>query len=265
MNHIEKLKDLIEGARSIVFFGGAGVSTESGIPDFRSEKGLYKAQQEYGRSPETMISHSFFLENPDVFFHYYKENLLYPAAKPNAAHLGLAAIEKAGKAVSIVTQNIDGLHQVAGSSTVFELHGSVHRNYCLDCGAKYDLAYVLNPAHCESKIGGREDKNRGNSRSTTYVPYCEKCGGPVRPDVVLYEEGLDDDTVSCAVTAIRQADLLIVGGTSLVVYPAAGFLNYFRGDHLALINMSETGMDSRADLVIRQPIGEVFSEMNLLL
>jgi NAD-dependent deacetylase len=253
MNDIEKLKSLIDGAGNIVFFGGAGVSTESGIPDFRSEKGLYKAQQEYGRSPEAMISHSFFMTNPDVFFHYYKENMIYPEARPNAAHLGLAQIEKDGGAISIVTQNIDGLHQAAGSATVYELHGSVHRNYCLECGAKYDLAYVLDPAHCGSRVG-----------NTTYVPYCEKCGGMVRPDVVLYEEGLDDDTVSGATHAIRQADLLIVGGTSLVVYPAAGFLNYFRGNALALINMSETGVDSRADLVIRRPIGEVFMEMQQL-
>jgi NAD-dependent deacetylase len=281
MNEIEKLKGLIGGARNLVFFGGAGVSTESGIPDFRSEKGLYKAQQEYGRSPEAMISHSFFMTNPDVFFHYYKENMLYPEAQPNAAHLGLAQIEKDGKAIGIVTQNIDGLHQAAGSATVYELHGSVHRNYCLDCGAKYDLAYVLDPAHCvfqsdgqsggnaaqDDRSNGQRDENithgalHGGNAATTYVPYCEKCGGMVRPDVVLYEEGLDDDTVSGAVAAIRQADLLIVGGTSLVVYPAAGFLNYFRGDALVLINMSETGVDSRADLVIRQPIGEVFMEM----
>ncbi|MDR0875545.1 MAG: NAD-dependent protein deacylase [Clostridiales Family XIII bacterium] len=259
MNDIEKLKSLIDGAGNIVFFGGAGVSTESGIPDFRSEKGLYKAQQEYGRSPEAMISHSFFMSEPDIFFHYYKENMIYPEAQPNAAHLGLAQIEKDGGTISIVTQNIDGLHQAAGSATVYELHGSVHRNYCLKCGEKYDLAYVLDPRHCGSRVGARDD-NTG-ARDDSYVPYCEKCGGMVRPDVVLYEEGLDDDTVSGATRAIRQADLLIVGGTSLVVYPAAGFLNYFRGDALVLINMSETGVDSRADLVIRRPIGEVFAAL----
>ena len=250
MSETNELKKLIEDSKNIVFFGGAGVSTESGIPDFRSEKGLYKAQQEYGMSPETMISHSFFVNHPDTFFHYYKENMLYPDAQPNAAHIGLSQIEKEGKVISIVTQNIDGLHQAAGSSTVYELHGSVHRNYCLECGEKYDLAYVLDPANCMNA-----------KQNTTYVPYCNKCGGVVRPDVVLYEEGLDDDTVSGAVAAIKNADLLIIGGTSLVVYPAAGFLNYFRGNHLALINMSATSADRRADLIIRQPIGEVFAEI----
>ena len=248
MSEVNKLKELIDNSRSIVFFGGAGVSTESGIPDFRSEKGLYNAQKEYGMSPEAMISHSFFVNHPDTFFHYYKDNLLYPDAKPNAAHIGLFQIEKEGKNISIVTQNIDGLHQGAGSSTVYELHGSVQKNYCLDCGAKYDLEYILDPANCKSE-----------KSDTTYIPYCKECGGIVRPDVVLYEEGLDDETVSGAVTAIKNADLLIIGGTSLVVYPAAGFLNYFRGDNLALINMSATSADDRADLIIRQPIGEVFA------
>jgi len=245
-----KLKGLIDGADRIAFFGGAGVSTESGIPDFRSEKGLYKAQHEYGRRPEEMISHSFFTWQPDVFYHYYKENLIYPDARPNAAHLGLAGIERAGKDIRVVTQNIDGLHQMAGSSAVFELHGSVLRNFCLDCGKKYDLEYILDPDHC-SKEGS----------DTTWVPWCEDCGGMVRPDVVLYEEGLDGDVISYATEAIAGADLLIVGGTSLVVYPAAGFLNYFRGDALVLINMSSTSVDGRADLVIRRPIGEVFAEL----
>ena len=249
MNDTEQLRELIEKSERIVFFGGAGVSTESGIPDFRSEKGLYTAQQQYGRSPEEMISHSFFMREPDVFFRYYKENLIYREAKPNAAHLGLAEIERQGKKIAIVTQNIDGLHQDAGSGAVYELHGSVRRNYCLDCGEKYDLDYILDPANCE-KAGSE----------TKYVPWCGKCGGMVRPDVVLYEEGLDDDVVSAATGAIAQADLLIVGGTSLVVYPAAGFLNYFRGDSLVLINMSATSVDGRAGLVIRRPIGEVFSE-----
>ena len=250
MSDIEKLKGLIEGASYIVFFGGAGVSTESGIPDFRSENGLYKARQEYGRSPEEMISHSFFKREPDVFFRYYKENLIFNDARPNAAHLGLAGIERAGKDIKIVTQNIDGLHQDAGSATVYELHGSVRRNYCLECGAKYGLDYILNPA------------NRAKDGSDTkYVPWCEKCGGMVRPDVVLYEEGLDADVITSATGAIAKADLLIVGGTSLVVYPAAGFLNYFRGSSLVLINMSETSVDGRADIVIRQPIGEVFSRI----
>ncbi|MCL2492666.1 MAG: NAD-dependent protein deacylase [Clostridiales bacterium] len=241
---IAKLKEWIDSARAIVFFGGAGVSTESGIPDFRSESGLYKARQEYGYSPEQIISHSFFLRDPETFYRYYKENLIYPNARPNAAHLGIAALEReAGKDVCVVTQNIDGLHQAAGSSRVYELHGSVHRNYCLDCGARYDLAYILN--------------------SPGPVPRCARCGGMVRPDVVLYEEGLDGGVVNGAVNAITDAGLLIVGGTSLVVYPAAGFLNYYRGKHLVLINLTETGADSRAGLVIRKPIGEVFSALEL--
>jgi len=245
-----QLKALIEGASRIVFFGGAGVSTESGIPDFRSEKGLYKAKQEYGRSPEEIISYSFFVRDPDTFFHYHKENLIYQDAKPNAAHLGLAGIERAGKDIKIVTQNIDGLHQMAGSSTVYELHGSVLRNYCVDCGRKYDLEYAMDPANCVKE-----------GSDTKWIPWCAACGGMVRPDVVLYEEGLDGETISNATEAIARADLLIVGGTSLVVYPAAGFLNYFRGESLVLINMSSTNVDSRADLLIRRPIGEVFSEL----
>ncbi|MDR3363589.1 MAG: NAD-dependent protein deacylase [Clostridiales Family XIII bacterium] len=258
MTEAEKLRALIDGARHIVFFGGAGVSTESGIPDFRSESGLYKAQSEYGHSPEEMISHSFFLREPDIFFHYYKENLIYPDARPNAAHLGLAQIERAGKDIKIVTQNIDGLHQAAGSSTVYELHGSVHRNTCTSCGAKYGLDYILDPAHCKWSDGRASD---GDDSQSPSVPWCGRCGGLVRPDVVLYEEGLDGDTVSAATAAIAKADLLIVGGTSLVVYPAAGYLNYFRGDALVLINKSATSADGRASLRIRRPIGEVFSEL----
>ena len=250
MSDAKELKALVEGARHIVFFGGAGVSTESGIPDFRSEKGLYKAKQEYGHSPEEMISHSFFIRRPDIFFNYYKNNLIYRDAKPNAAHTGLAAIERSGKDIKIVTQNIDGLHQVAGSATVYELHGSVHHNYCTSCGERYGLDYVMDPGNC---------KKEGSD--TDFIPWCEKCGNIVRPDVVLYEEGLDTDTVNGATAAIAGADLLIVGGTSLVVYPAAGFLNYFRGGSLVLINLSETSVDGRADLVIRRPIGEVFSDI----
>ena len=214
---MERLRDLIDSARRIVFFGGAGVSTESGIPDFRSENGLYKARQEYGRSPEEMISHSFFAREPDVFFRYYKENLIFNNARPNAAHLGLAEIERAGKDIKIVTQNIDGLHQDAGSRTVYELHGSVRRNYCIKCGAKYGLEYILNPVNCVK-----------DGSYTKHVPWCGKCGGMVRPDVVLYEEGLEAGVISSATSAIAKADLLIVGGTSLVVYPAAGFIDYFR-------------------------------------
>ena len=253
MSDTKELKAMIDEAQRIVFFGGAGVSTESGIPDFRSEKGLYEAQHKYGHSPEEIISKSFFLRNPDLFYQYYKDNLIYPDARPNAAHMGLVDIEKAGKDIKIVTQNIDGLHHMAGSGIIYELHGSVHRNYCVDCGKTYDLAFMLDPENCKKE--GKDSK---------YINWCVKCGGIVRPDVVLYEEGLDGFTISEAVSAITNADLLIVGGTSLVVYPAAGFLNYFRGKALVLINMSATSVDSRADLVIRRPIGEVFSEIKLL-
>ena len=259
MSDSEQLKGLIDAARHIVFFGGAGVSTESGIPDFRSEKGLYKAKQEYGRSPEEMISHSFLARDPETFFHYYKENLIYMDAQPNAAHLGLAEIGRSGKDIKIVTQNIDGLHQEAGSEIVYELHGSVHRNFCVDCGEKYGLEYILDEDNCR---GDRAESGRQDAAPTTkWIPWCEKCGGMVRPDVVLYEEGLDGGVVSGATGALAKADLLIIGGTSLVVYPAASFINYFGGDSLVLINMSETSADGRADLVIRRPIGEVFSEL----
>jgi NAD-dependent deacetylase len=246
----KKLRAMLDGANRVVFFGGAGVSTESGIPDFRSESGLYKAKQEYGRSPEEMVSHSFFLAHPETFYKYYKENMIYPDAKPNAAHLGIAKLEESGKDIQVVTQNIDGLHQAAGSRTVWELHGSVHRNYCIECGAAYNLAYILDPTHC-----------RKDGADTVHVPWCEACGALVRPDVVLYEEALDDEVVSGAVRAISAADLLIIGGTSLVVYPAAGFLNYFGGGNLVQINLSSTNADSRADLTIRRPIGEVFAEL----
>lgn len=248
MNKEKELSARIEAANRIVFFGGAGVSTESGIPDFRSEQGLYKAQQEYGYSPEVMLSHSFFEREPEMFYKYYKENLIYPDARPNAAHLGLAELERTGKDVRIVTQNIDGLHQAAGSAVVHELHGSVYRYYCVSCGERYDLDFVMNPENC-----GKAGAYAG------FTPWCVKCGALVRPDVVLYEEGLDGATVSAATEAIAKADLLIVGGTSLVVYPAAGFLRYFRGSSLVLINMSETSVDDQADLVIRRPIGEVFA------
>ena len=253
MNETDELRKLIDEAERIVFFGGAGVSTESGIPDFRSEKGLYKAKKEYGRSPEEMISHSFFMREPDTFFRYYKENLIYQDARPNAAHIGLYEIERKGKDIKIVTQNIDGLHQEAGSGIVYELHGSVHRNYCINCGKTYDLEYILEKDNCK-KSGSQ----------TEWVPWCGECGGMVRPDVVLYEEGLDGAVISSATGAISEADLLIVGGTSLVVYPAAGFLTHFRGETIVLINLSETGYDDRADLIIRKPIGEIFSELSFL-
>jgi NAD-dependent deacetylase len=246
---IKKLAAWITESENIVFFGGAGVSTESGIPDFRSESGLYNAQSKYGRSPEEIISHSFFVRSPEIFYEYYKDNLLYPDAKPNKAHLALAALENAGKLRAVVTQNIDGLHQLAGSGAVYELHGSVLRNDCTRCGAHYDLAYILEPENCVGKDG-----------KTSAIPWCRACGSMIKPDVVLYEESLDTGLMDMAARAISSADMLIVGGTSLVVYPAAGFLNYFRGKHLVLINKSQTGYDSSAGLVIREPIGEVLDK-----
>lgn len=236
----EKLKTILDESKGIVFFGGAGVSTESGVPDFRSEKGLYRAQQQYGRSPEEMLSRTFFERHTEIFFDYYKHNLIYRDAKPNKAHLALAKLEQEGRLLAVVTQNIDGLHQLAGSRKVYELHGSIAENSCMRCGAHYDLEYIMNEAHCDGSI-----------------PKCEKCGGIVKPEVVLYEECLDDDCIRGAVNAIAQADTLIVGGTSLVVYPAAGLIQYFRGKHLVLINKSETQYDGKADLVIHSSIGEV--------
>lgn len=236
----ERLREIIDNSDNIVFFGGAGVSTESNIPDFRSESGLYNAQQKYGRSPEEMLSHSFFMRYTDTFFDYYKNNLIYTDAQPNKAHRALARLEEAGKLKAVITQNIDGLHQKAGSRNVFELHGSVLRNYCMDCGEFYDLDYIMDEANCE---GG--------------IPKCKKCGGTVKPDVVLYEEALDDDCMMGAIRAIQQADTLIIGGTSLVVYPAAGLIRYFGGNKLLLINKQATPYDSKADLVINDNIGKV--------
>ena len=215
----EELAKILRESDNIVFFGGAGVSTESKIPDFRSEEGLYNAQQSYGMSPEQIISHSFFMRDTDTFFDYYKNNMIYQQAKPNDAHLALAKLEEMGKLKAVVTQNIDGLHQAAGSRVVYELHGSVLRNYCMDCGTSYDLDYVMDSANCKG-----------------WIPKCSRCGGTVKPDVVLYEESLDDSQITGAVDAISSADVLIIGGTSLVVYPAAGFVNYFRGRKLVLIN-----------------------------
>lgn len=240
----ECFREIIESNRKIVFFGGAGVSTESNIPDFRSETGLYKARQEYGMSPEQMLSHSFFMEDTKTFFDYYKKNLIYKEAKPNYAHIGLAKLEDKGKLTAVITQNIDGLHQAAGSKTVYELHGSVSRNYCMDCKTFYDLDYMLDESNCEEGI-----------------PRCKRCGGIVKPDVVLYEEPLDEDTVLNAVNAIANADVLIIGGTSLAVYPAAGMINYFRGNKLVLINKQPTPQDKNADLAFHIPIGEVFKTL----
>lgn len=232
------LQQWIDESSNIVFFGGAGVSTESGIPDFRSVDGLYN--QTYAYPPETILSGSFFAQNPQEFYQFYRDKMLILDAKPNAAHKKLAELEQAGKLKAVVTQNIDGLHQAAGSKAVYELHGSVLRNHCVRCKKKYPVSFIA-----ESKG----------------VPYCPDCGGIVRPDVVLYEEGLDADVISGAVSAIRKADMLIIGGTSLVVYPAAGLVNYYRGNKLVLINKSQTGMDSMANLAINAPIGEVFSQI----
>lgn len=234
---IQTLKNWIEESSNIVFFGGAGVSTESGIPDFRSVDGLYN--QKYKYPPETIISHSFFEKYPEEFYRFYRDKLIIKGAKPNAAHLRLASLEAEGKLKAVITQNIDGLHQMAGSRNVLELHGSTLRNYCLKCGRKYGTEIF-------DEVPG--------------VPKCS-CGGTIRPDVVLYEEGLDQDILSSAVHYIRNADMLIIGGTSLVVYPAAGLVNYYKGKKLVLINKSATAMDSAADLLISDSIGEVFSQV----
>lgn len=238
-----RVKEVLDRSKKVVFFGGAGVSTESNIPDFRSEAGLYKAMNDYGYSPEHMLSRTFFMNHTEKFYDYYKKNLIYPDAQPNKAHLALAKLEAEGKLTAVVTQNIDGLHQKAGSKAVYELHGSVLRNVCMDCGAKYDLDYIMDEDNCHKGM-----------------PHCKKCGGLVKPDVVLYEEPLDDSVIMGAVKAISEADTMIVGGTSLVVYPAAGLINYFRGDDLILINKSETGYDSQATLVINDSIGKVLGD-----
>ena len=235
--NIRKLKEMVDGSDNIVFFGGAGVSTESGIPDFRSTGGLY--QQEWNYPPETILSHTFYESNPEEFFRFYRAKMVAPGAKPNAAHLKLAEWEKMGKLTAVITQNIDGLHQAAGSSRVYELHGSVHRNYCERCRTFYGLEQIL---------------------ETTGVPRC-KCGGIVKPDVVLYEEGLDQQTINDSVRALREADLLIIGGTSLNVWPAAGLINYYRGNRVVLMNRSAVGRDLDASLVITDPIGEVLSQI----
>ena len=234
---IEELQKIIDDSSRIVFFGGAGVSTESGIPDFRSADGIYHQQYKY--SPEQVVSHSFFMQHTEAFYDFYKEKMMILDAKPNPAHYKLAELEQAGKLTAVVTQNIDGLHQAAGSRTVYELHGSIHRNYCMECGRFYDAVYV---------------------KKTSGIPRCE-CGGVIKPDVVLYEEGLDPKTIQGAVEAIAAADTLIIGGTSLVVYPAAGFIDYFGGKHLVVINKSETAKTVRAELSIAAPIGEIFSKI----
>ena len=233
------LQQIIDECRRIVFFGGAGVSTESGIPDFRSVDGLYN--QKYDYPPEEILSHTFFVRRPEEFFRFYRDKMLPLDAEPNAAHLKLAELERAGRLSAIVTQNIDGLHTKAGSKVVYELHGSVWRNHCLKCAKAYGPEYI---------------------RDSVGVPVCS-CGGRIKPDVVLYEEGLDDATVSGAVHAIRQADCVIVAGTSLTVYPAAGLLRYFRGKYLVLVNRDATPMDSEADLVIHDKVGQVLSQLRV--
>lgn len=242
----EELFRIIDRGKRIVFFGGAGVSTESGIPDFRSENGLYHAMETYERRPEELISHSFYRQDPDIFFDYYKKNLIHRDKKPNPAHLALAKLEEEGKLLAVVTQNIDGLHQMAGSKHVHELHGSIQRNTCSKCGAKYDLDYIMNPANCLDSEG-----------RVTSIPRCKSCQAIVKPDVVLYEEPLDENVIRDAVEAISEADVLLVGGTSLVVYPAAGLIRHFQGDYLVLINKTKTPYDSMAHLVIHEPIGQV--------
>ena len=238
MERIEKLREIINESGNIVFFGGAGVSTESGIPDFRSVDGLYNQKDDY--PPETILSHTFYRHYPEEFFRFYKDKMLCLTAKPNAAHLKLAKWEQEGKLKAVITQNIDGLHQAAGSKRVLELHGSVLRNYCEKCGKFFDAEYMLH--------------SKG-------APKCDDCGGAIKPDVVLYEEGLDNQTLSDAVSYISKADVLIIGGTSLVVYPAAGLIDYYRGNKLILINKTPTARDSGADLVVQGSIGEIFSSL----
>ena len=238
----EELKKIIEESNRIVFFGGAGVSTESNILDFRSDQGLYKAVQTHKYPPEEILSRTFFMTHPEVFYDYYKNNMIYKQAQPNKAHEALAMLERQGKLEAVITQNIDGLHQMAGSKNVFELHGSVHKNHCMKCGKFYNLDAVL-------ELEG--------------VPMCMECEGMIKPDVVLYGEPLEDAIINSAIRAVSNADTLIIGGTSLVVYPAAGLVNYFNGKYLVLINKSETEYDSSTDLVIHAPIGEVLGEVVL--
>jgi len=239
MEEIRELADILRESNNIVFFGGAGVSTESNIPDFRSSNGLWNEKLKINFTPEQLVSHTFFMRYPEEFFEFYRDKLIYPDAKPNDAHIALAKLEEMGKLKAVVTQNIDGLHQAAGSKTVYELHGSVLRNYCMECHEFYDVDFIVN---------------------SEGIPVCPKCGGRVKPDVVLYEEGLDDDIINNSVRAIMEADTLIIGGTSLVVYPAAGLINYFKGKNLVLINKSETSADRRADLVIHDSIGMVLKK-----
>ena len=236
---VEKLQELVDKYDNIVFFGGAGVSTESGIPDFRSQDGLY--HQKYDYPPETILSHTFFMRRPEEFYRFYRDKILITDVEPNAAHKKLAELEAAGKLKAVVTQNIDGLHQKAGSKAVYELHGSIHRNYCMKCGKFYSAEDIL---------------------QTEGVPRCS-CGGMIKPDVVLYEEGLDSGTIQSSIRAISEAQVLIVGGTSLAVYPAAGLIDYFEGDKVVLINKGATSRDAHADLVIKEPIGQLLGQIQV--
>ena len=239
MDKRKELQRMIDECQNIVFFGGAGVSTESNIPDFRSADGLY--QEKYLYPPEQVVSHTFFVRKTDMFYDFYKDKMMFLDAHPNKAHFKLAELEESGKLRAVITQNIDGLHQMAGSKNVLELHGSIHRNYCQRCGKFFDAKYV---------------------KQSEGVPKCE-CGGIIKPDVVLYEEGLDQTIIRKSIQAIQNADMLIIGGTSLVVYPAAGFIDYFRGKYLVVINKSETSRDAQADLCIGEPIGEVLGSINV--
>lgn len=241
---IKNFQKIYDNSDSIVFFGGAGVSTESGIPDFRSQDGLYSQQWKY--PPETIISRSFFDANPVEFYRFYREKLIIKNIEPNTAHFQLAKMEEKGKLKAVVTQNIDGLHQKAGSRNVFELHGSTLRNFCMDCGAEYGIDFIAESENSPDKL-----------------PRCTKCGGLVKPDVVLYEESLDQNVINGAVNAIKNADTLIIGGTSLVVYPAAGLIDYFRGKNIVLINKSATAGDARANLVIHESIGKVLGMLKI--
>ncbi len=239
MDKQKELQRMVDESNRIVFFGGAGVSTESSIPDFRSADGIFQERHTY--SPEQIVSHTFFVQKPETFYQFYKDKMMFLNAKPNKAHLKLAELEAAGKLSAVITQNIDGLHQMAGSKNVLELHGSIHRNYCRQCGTFYDAGYV------KEAVG---------------IPKCE-CGGIIKPDVVLYEEGLDDGIIRKSIRAISEADMLIIGGTSLVVYPAAGFIDYFRGKYLVVINKSATSRDAQADLCIQEAIGEVLGNLKI--
>lgn len=241
MSKIQQLQEIINASDNIVFFGGAGVSTESGIPDFRSERGIFKSLEKYGDTPENLVSHSYYMDHTEEFFNYYRENLVFRDAEPNPAHLKLAELEKCGKLKAVITQNIDGLHQKAGSRNVLELHGSIHRNYCQVCGKGYGLNHILD---------------------SEGIPKCE-CGGIIKPDVVLYEEPLNNAILNFSIDYISHTETLIIGGTSLVVYPAAGLINYFNGKNLVLINKSETPYDDVASLVINEAIGETLSQIKV--